>query len=112
MRHQRVSSHHIRANGCAWDRISSTTIASMRGARGTRYKYGADDARARRLEDINKHCLNEFRYHWNCLESKNHQLWKCRRAERVLNKCVFDKIVRRPWTTFNFSRHDSTSASC
>ncbi|KAK7534028.1 uncharacterized protein J3D65DRAFT_467933 [Phyllosticta citribraziliensis] len=44
------------------------------------------------LEDINKHCLNEFRYHWNCLESKNHQLWKCRRAERVLNKCVFEKI--------------------
>ncbi|RVX69007.1 NADH-ubiquinone oxidoreductase 20.8 kDa subunit [Exophiala mesophila] len=44
------------------------------------------------LDDINKSCLAEFRRHWNCLENNNHQLWQCRRAERVLNKCVFEKI--------------------
>jgi len=46
------------------------------------------------LEDINTHCLEQFREHWNCLERKNQSLWKCRRQETTLNKCVFDKIVR------------------
>lgn len=47
-----------------------------------------------RLSDINTHCLEQFRNHWQCLENQNHQLWQCRRAERRLNACVFDKIVR------------------
>lgn len=46
-----------------------------------------------RLEDINKHCLKEFRKHWECLENNNQQLWHCRRAERPLNQCVFDNLV-------------------
>lgn len=46
-----------------------------------------------RLDDINKSCLEEFRAHWSCLENNNHQLWQCRRPERVLNRCVFQKIV-------------------
>jgi NADH dehydrogenase (ubiquinone) 1 alpha subcomplex subunit 8 len=44
------------------------------------------------LEDINKHCLEEFRMHWQCLEQQSHQLWGCRPAEKLLNKCVFDKL--------------------
>lgn len=46
------------------------------------------------LEDINKNCFEQFRRHWNCLENKNQQLWQCRKAERVLNACVFEKLVR------------------
>ncbi|KPI36384.1 NADH-ubiquinone oxido 20.8 kDa subunit [Cyphellophora attinorum] len=44
------------------------------------------------LSDINKHCLEEFRAHWSCLENYNHSLFQCRRPERVLNRCVFNKI--------------------
>lgn len=44
------------------------------------------------FEDINKHCLEEFRMHWKCLEQQNHQFWGCRPAEKLLNKCVFDKL--------------------
>ena len=46
-----------------------------------------------RLKDINENCLEEFRAHWNCLENYNHQLFQCRRPERLLNRCVFQKIV-------------------
>lgn len=48
-----------------------------------------------RLNDITANCLTEFRAHYNCLEQYNHQLWQCRRPERVLNRCVFEKIVRK-----------------
>jgi len=44
------------------------------------------------LADINKNCLEEFRTHWQCLENNNHQLWQCRRPERIMNRCVFQKI--------------------
>ena len=47
-----------------------------------------------RLDDINKHCLTEFRKHWECLDNNNQQLWQCRKFERPLNKCVFDNLVR------------------
>jgi hypothetical protein len=58
------------------------------------YKTDADN-RIYSIEDINKHCLTEFRKHWNCLENNNQQLWQCRPAEWKLNKCVFDNLV---WT--------------
>ena len=48
----------------------------------------------RSIDDINKHCLREFRRHWSCLDTNNQQLWQCRPAERVLNKCVFENLVR------------------
>lgn len=48
------------------------------------------------IKDINEHCLQEFRTHWQCLENHNQQLWNCRSEERRLNKCVFDKLVRLP----------------
>ncbi|KAK5951128.1 ndufa8, NADH-ubiquinone oxidoreductase complex I 19kd subunit [Knufia fluminis] len=44
------------------------------------------------LQDINTHCLEEFRRHYECLEQHNQQMWQCRRPERVLNRCVFQKI--------------------
>jgi len=44
------------------------------------------------LSDVNKHCLQEFRKHWECLENNNQQLWQCRKWERPLNKCVFENI--------------------
>lgn len=47
------------------------------------------------LDDVNKHCLAEFRKHWECLDDHNQQLWQCRKFERPLNKCVFDNLVRR-----------------
>lgn len=46
-----------------------------------------------RLKDVNTHCLEQFRAHWNCLEHNNQQLWHCRRFETPLNKCVFDNLV-------------------
>jgi hypothetical protein len=69
--------------------------------RSQAWRFGGGSGRALltrwacfRLSDINKNCLEEFRAHWNCLENNNHQLWQCRRPERVLNRCVFQKIVR------------------
>ncbi|KAF3768873.1 NADH dehydrogenase, alpha subcomplex, subunit 8 [Cryphonectria parasitica EP155] len=44
------------------------------------------------IEDVNKHCLEEFRTHWQCLDNNNHQLWQCRPAEWKLNKCVFHNL--------------------
>jgi hypothetical protein len=46
-----------------------------------------------RIEDINTHCLAEFRKHWTCLDNNNQQLWQCRPAEWKLNNCVFDNLV-------------------
>ncbi|KAI1842598.1 hypothetical protein JX265_012590 [Neoarthrinium moseri] len=44
------------------------------------------------IDDVNKHCLDEFRKHWQCLDNNNHQLWQCRKDEWKLNKCVFDNL--------------------
>ncbi|APA10865.1 NADH-ubiquinone oxidoreductase [Sclerotinia sclerotiorum 1980 UF-70] len=44
------------------------------------------------IEDVNKHCLQEFRKHWACLDNNNQQLWQCRPQEWKLNKCVFDNL--------------------
>lgn len=49
-----------------------------------------------RLQDINTHCLNEFRRHWLCLENGNQQLWQCRPEEWRLNKCVYENLVSQP----------------
>ena len=46
------------------------------------------------LDDIRKHCLQEFRAHWSCLEDNNHQLWNCRQPEKKLYGCIFENLVR------------------
>jgi NADH dehydrogenase (ubiquinone) 1 alpha subcomplex subunit 8 len=48
------------------------------------------------IKDINTHCLEEFKAHADCLENNNHYQFECRKPEMSLNKCVFDKLVRRP----------------
>lgn len=65
------------------------------------YDETVTDNDLRSIDDINKHCLQEFRSHWQCLENYNHQLWNCRSAERKLNKCVFDNLVRSTLQTRN-----------
>ncbi|KIX09712.1 uncharacterized protein Z518_00793 [Rhinocladiella mackenziei CBS 650.93] len=62
------------------------------GARCRPYNDDYMQCKTEALEDINKNCLEEFRAHWMCLENNNHQLWQCRRPERALNRCVFQKI--------------------
>lgn len=56
-------------------------------------RIAADGDLLCRIEDVNKHCLEEFRKHWTCLDNNNQQLWQCRPAEWKLNKCVFDNLV-------------------
>ena len=63
------------------------------------------------LDDINKNCLEEFRKHWKCLDNNNQQLWHCRRPEQLLNKCVFDKLVRMLPTTSVSQRERKAHAS-
>jgi len=44
------------------------------------------------IDDVNRNCLEQFRKHWECLDDNNQQLWQCRRKERELNGCVFEKL--------------------
>ncbi|KAI5305823.1 hypothetical protein KEM55_008831, partial [Ascosphaera atra] len=44
------------------------------------------------IKDINENCLTQFKNHWECLENNNQNLWECRRAEKELNGCVFEKL--------------------
>lgn len=44
------------------------------------------------LKDINKHCFDEFKLHYECLEQNNQYFSRCRASEGVLSKCVFDKL--------------------
>jgi hypothetical protein len=48
------------------------------------------------IDDLNKHCLEEFTQHWKCLDNHNQQMWQCRPFEWKLNKCAFDSLVRTP----------------
>lgn len=64
---------------------------------------------------MRENCLEQFEAHWNCLESNNQactlslsfeaahltngaiqEYYACRKPERTLNKCMFEKLVR-PW---------------
>ncbi|AOA64566.1 Subunit of mitochondrial NADH:ubiquinone oxidoreductase (complex I) [Komagataella phaffii CBS 7435] len=44
------------------------------------------------LKDLNTHCSDEFRLHWQCLSFSNLEYKNCRKAESLLNKCVFEKM--------------------
>ncbi|KAH9948759.1 NADH dehydrogenase, alpha subcomplex, subunit 8 [Amylocystis lapponica] len=37
-------------------------------------------------------CLQQFDEHWNCLEKNNQEYYHCRKPERTLNKCMFEKL--------------------
>lgn len=56
--------------------------------------WGADEElRGHRLADIKKHCAEEFRAHWDCLENNNHKLFSCRAKENPYNSCVLKYLV-------------------
>jgi NADH dehydrogenase (ubiquinone) 1 alpha subcomplex subunit 8 len=44
------------------------------------------------LKDINAHCFDEFKLHYECLEQENHRTGHCRASENVFNKCVFQNL--------------------
>lgn len=48
------------------------------------------------LSSIQKSCLETFNAHWQCLDDQNQDFKNCRPAERALNKCVFENMVRYP----------------
>ena len=43
---------------------------------------------------MRENCLEQFEAHWNCLEMNNQEYYACRKPERSLNKCMFEKLVR------------------
>jgi hypothetical protein len=45
---------------------------------------------------MRENCLKEFEAHWNCLEHNNHAYNLCRKQERPLNNCMFEKLVSLP----------------
>lgn len=62
---------------------------------------------------MRENCLEQFEAHWNCMELNNQvcslplpveaaqltydatqEYYACRKPERTLNKCMFEKLVR------------------
>ncbi|KAI5117389.1 hypothetical protein M0805_009077 [Coniferiporia weirii] len=41
---------------------------------------------------MRENCLKEFDSHWDCLEKNNQEYYLCRKPERTLNKCMFEKL--------------------
>ncbi|KAI0092167.1 NADH dehydrogenase, alpha subcomplex, subunit 8 [Irpex rosettiformis] len=44
------------------------------------------------ITKMRENCLAEFDKHWNCLEWNNQEYGACRKPERALNKCMFEKL--------------------
>ncbi|KAH8118733.1 NADH dehydrogenase alpha subcomplex subunit 8 [Phellopilus nigrolimitatus] len=44
------------------------------------------------ITKMRENCLKEFDAHWGCLEKNNQEYYLCRKPERTLNKCMFDKL--------------------
>jgi len=44
------------------------------------------------IEKLRENCAQQFEKHWQCLELNNQEYYHCRKQERSLNKCVFDKM--------------------
>ncbi|KAH7931325.1 Ndufa8, NADH-ubiquinone oxidoreductase complex I 19kd subunit [Leucogyrophana mollusca] len=44
------------------------------------------------ITKMRENCLEKFDAHWNCLELNNQEYFACRKPERALNKCMFDKL--------------------
>ncbi|KAJ3297923.1 hypothetical protein HK104_011383 [Borealophlyctis nickersoniae] len=44
------------------------------------------------IQKLKDNCDKEWQQHWNCLDFNNHELWRCRPAEREFNDCVFKKL--------------------
>ncbi|KAG7882414.1 hypothetical protein KL905_000092 [Ogataea polymorpha] len=44
------------------------------------------------IRDLNTHCKKEFELHFQCLNYSNMELKNCRKAEWLLNNCVFKNL--------------------
>jgi len=44
------------------------------------------------LERLRQNCAGEFKAHWECLDNRNYEYYRCRKQERALNSCVFEKL--------------------
>ncbi|EIN10491.1 NADH dehydrogenase alpha subcomplex subunit 8 [Punctularia strigosozonata HHB-11173 SS5] len=44
------------------------------------------------IAKMRENCAKEFEAHWNCLEHNNHAYNLCRKQERPLNNCMFEKL--------------------
>ncbi|KJA29586.1 hypothetical protein HYPSUDRAFT_126185 [Hypholoma sublateritium FD-334 SS-4] len=44
------------------------------------------------ITKMRENCGKQFDAHWECLERKNHEYYLCRKPERTLNSCMFDKL--------------------
>ncbi|KAJ8087140.1 ndufa8, NADH-ubiquinone oxidoreductase complex I 19kd subunit [Marasmius tenuissimus] len=44
------------------------------------------------IAKMRENCLSQFQEHWNCLENNNQEYYMCRKPERSLNKCMFEKL--------------------
>ncbi|KAH9179536.1 NADH dehydrogenase, alpha subcomplex, subunit 8 [Lactarius sanguifluus] len=44
------------------------------------------------ISKMRENCLQQFEAHWNCLEVNNQDYAPCRKPERALNKCMFEKL--------------------
>ncbi|KAG5729890.1 NADH-ubiquinone oxidoreductase 20.8 kDa subunit [Termitomyces sp. T112] len=44
------------------------------------------------INKMRENCLEQFQAHWNCLEKNNQEYYLCRKPERSLNACMFEKL--------------------
>ncbi|EIW76193.1 NADH dehydrogenase, alpha subcomplex, subunit 8 [Coniophora puteana RWD-64-598 SS2] len=44
------------------------------------------------INKMRENCLETFDKHWQCLELHNQEYYACRKDERALNKCMFEKL--------------------
>ncbi|KZP21547.1 Ndufa8, NADH-ubiquinone oxidoreductase complex I 19kd subunit [Athelia psychrophila] len=44
------------------------------------------------ITKMRENCLQQFDEHWKCLENSNQEYYLCRKPERSLNKCMFEKL--------------------
>ncbi|KAF6748959.1 NADH-ubiquinone oxidoreductase subunit [Ephemerocybe angulata] len=44
------------------------------------------------ITKMRENCLSQFNDHWNCLEKNNQEYYLCRKPERTLNACMFEKL--------------------
>ncbi|EMD40579.1 hypothetical protein CERSUDRAFT_111175 [Gelatoporia subvermispora B] len=44
------------------------------------------------ITKMRENCGQVFEDHWQCLEKNNHEFYMCRKPERALNNCMFEKL--------------------
>lgn len=46
-----------------------------------------------RIKKLSDSCGKEWEAHYQCLEQHNQEFYRCRKPEKTLNQCVFEKLV-------------------